>query len=87
MSTLIYIKQTVYAHSVELAARAQCSRAVTSPKSLQIKSILLIDHKLDTVFAFADRISVMVYGQVIAAGKPDEIRAITDVRRAYLGEE
>jgi branched-chain amino acid transport system ATP-binding protein len=50
-------------------------------------TIVLIEHDMDVVFALADRISVLVYGHIIATGSPSEIRANKEVEIAYLGEE
>ena len=49
-------------------------------------TILLVEHDMEAVFALADRISVLVYGRIIASGSPDEIRANEQVREAYLGD-
>jgi branched-chain amino acid transport system ATP-binding protein len=50
-------------------------------------TIVLVEHDMEAVFALADRITVLVYGRVIACGKPDEIRHNEEVRRAYLGDQ
>jgi len=56
-------------------------------KLKQTRTIILVEHDMDAVFRLADRISVLVYGRVIATGKPEEIRVNPEVRRAYLGED
>jgi ABC-type branched-subunit amino acid transport system ATPase component len=48
--------------------------------------VLIIDHDMDLVFRFADRITVMVSGAIFASGSPEEIGANPDVRAVYLGE-
>jgi branched-chain amino acid transport system ATP-binding protein len=48
--------------------------------------MVLVEHDMDAVFALADRISVLVYGRVIATGTPQEIRQNEDVKKAYLGD-
>ncbi len=53
----------------------------------QGRSLLIVEHDMDVVFSLCDRISVLVYGQVIATGTPDEIRGNQKVKEAYLGEE
>ncbi|MDM0066378.1 ABC transporter ATP-binding protein [Variovorax sp. J31P207] len=51
------------------------------------RALLIVEHDMDVVFALADRISVLVYGEVVATGTPDQIRNHQGVREAYLGEE
>lgn len=57
---------------------------------LQLKrqmTVLLVEHDMDAIFALADRITVLIYGEVAASGTVDEIRNNPVVRQAYLGEE
>ena len=51
------------------------------------QTIILVEHDMDAVFRLADRISVLVYGRVVATGTPEEVRANPEVRGAYLGED
>ncbi|ASC64286.1 ABC transporter ATP-binding protein [Achromobacter denitrificans] len=51
------------------------------------RTLMIVEHDMDVVFSLSDRISVLVYGQVVATGAPDEIRANAAVREAYLGDE
>ncbi len=50
-------------------------------------AILLVEHDMDVVFQLADRVSVLVYGKMIASGSPAEVRANPEVQRAYLHDE
>jgi branched-chain amino acid transport system ATP-binding protein len=50
-------------------------------------TIVLVEHDMNAVFALADRITVLVYGRVIASDAPAAIRLNEEVRRAYLGEQ
>ena len=68
--------------SEETEYTLQLIREVTAGRAL-----LLVEHDMDVVFSLADRVSVLVYGQVIATGTPAEIRSHQGVREAYLGEE
>jgi branched-chain amino acid transport system ATP-binding protein len=66
----------------------ESARMVRTLRELkQELTILLIEHDMEAVFALADRITVLVYGRVIASGAPDAIRQNAEVREAYLGEQ
>ena len=66
----------------------ESARLVTLLRELKRElTILLIEHDMEAVFALADRITVLVYGRVIASGAPEAIRGNAEVRKAYLGEQ
>ena len=56
-------------------------------KLKKTKTIILVEHDMDAVFRLADRISVLVYGRVIATDLPEKIKLNEEVRKAYLGED
>jgi branched-chain amino acid transport system ATP-binding protein len=49
--------------------------------------MVLVEHDMTAVFALADRISVLIYGRILASGRPEQVRADPEVVKAYLGEE
>lgn len=51
------------------------------------RTLMIVEHDMSVVFGLSDRISVLVYGQIIATGAPEEIRANPRVQEAYLGTE
>ena len=69
-------------------SHAETERAVALIRRLtESCTLLIVEHDMSVVFGLADRISVLVYGQVIASGTPEEIRGNPKVKEAYLGEE
>lgn len=54
-------------------------------KVTENKTLIMVEHDMGVVFGLADRISVLVYGQIIATGRPEEVRGDPKVQEAYLG--
>jgi branched-chain amino acid transport system ATP-binding protein len=68
-------------------SRSETARAVALIREVtQGKTLVMVEHDMSVVFGLADRISVLVYGEVIASGRPEEIRADAKVKEAYLGQ-
>ena len=66
----------------------ESARMVTLLQELRREvTIVLVEHDMEAVFALADRITVLVYGRLIACDKPNEIRKHEEVKRAYLGDQ
>jgi branched-chain amino acid transport system ATP-binding protein len=69
-------------------SNVETERAVALIRRLtEGRTLLIVEHDMSVVFGLADRISVLVYGQIIATGTPQEIRGNPRVKEAYLGEE
>jgi branched-chain amino acid transport system ATP-binding protein len=68
----------------ERAALMDLTGSIADAKGI---GILFTEHDMDVVFGHAERVIVLVRGQIIATGAPDEIRRNEEVRRAYLGDD
>ena len=69
-------------------SRSETSDAVELIRTVsEGKTLVMVEHDMGVVFGLADRISVLVYGKVLASGTPEEIRGNAAVREAYLGSE
>jgi branched-chain amino acid transport system ATP-binding protein len=79
--TLLLDEPTAGMNRAEAAHAIELIRATTAGRTL-----LMVEHDMDAVFALADRISVLVQGRIIASGTPAAIRADAAVRAAYLGD-
>jgi branched-chain amino acid transport system ATP-binding protein len=79
--TLLLDEPTAGMNRAEAAHAIELIRTTTAGRTL-----LMVEHDMDAVFGLADRISVLVQGQIIASGTPDAIRADAAVRAAYLGD-
>ena len=69
-------------------SHSETDRAVDLIRSVtEDKTLVVVEHDMSVVFDLADRISVLVYGDIIATDVPDNIRSNPEVQEAYLGKE
>ena len=67
-------------------SRSETSRFISLIKAVTVgKTLLTVEHDMGVVFGLADKIAVVVYGEVIAFDTPDKVRANARVQEAYLG--
>jgi branched-chain amino acid transport system ATP-binding protein len=67
-------------------SRTETAKAIDLIKRIsQDRTLIVIEHDMDVVFGLADRITVLVYGEIICTGTPSEVRASKAVQEAYLG--
>jgi len=67
-------------------SRSESDRAVELIRRVtEGRTLVMVEHDMSVVFGLADRISVLVHGQILATGTPQEIRANESVQQAYLG--
>ena len=79
-SVVLLDEPTAGMSRTETAQAVELIRTVTEGRTL-----LMVEHDMGVIFDLADRISVLVYGEVLATGTPEEIRANPAVQEAYLG--
>jgi len=69
-------------------SRAETERAMALIRRIsEGRTLMIVEHDMSVVFGLADRISVLVHGEIVASGTPSDIRGNPRVREAYLGEE
>jgi branched-chain amino acid transport system ATP-binding protein len=69
-------------------SRHETDRAVDLIRRVsENRTLMIVEHDMSVIFGLADRISVLVYGAIIATGTPDQIRNDPKVKEAYLGQE
>ncbi len=88
MALALQPKAILFDEPMAGVSREESGRIVELMRGLKGRyAMLLVEHDMDAVFSLADRVSVLVYGRVIASGTPDEVRGDPAVKTAYLGDE